>query len=259
MVSLKTSLTLLISAILLTVIVFYLLKPIPQPQSYHRFADQRSWHTIPNAGNVLSNIAIALPGLWGLFLLFSFSPKKVQFNDHRERWLWMGVSIGLILTAVGSSYYHLAPDDFRLVWDRLPMTIVFMSLVAALISERVNIYLGLWLWPALLGIGFYSVLLWYASELRGNSDLRFYIGIQAFTILVAMGMLLSPSPYDRNWDLAVVITCYGLAILFDLFDHQIHRITGSVVSGHTLKHLAVGLAGAWLIRMIWKRKKEKCV
>lgn len=251
----KKSLTLLIVTSLLTILILYVLNPIPQLQNYHHFADQREWLGIPNAWNVLSNIAIALPGIWGLFLLFS--PKKVQFNDHRERWLWIGVSIGFILTAVGSSYYHLAPDNSRLVWDRLPMTFVFFSIVAALISERINIYLGLWLWPVLIGIGFYSVLLWYESELQGNSDLRFYIGVQFFTILVAIVMLLSPSPYDRNWDLAVVIACYGFALLFDLSDHQIHRITGGVVSGHTLKHLAVGLAGAWLIRMIGKRKLER--
>lgn len=239
----------LLSAVLLTIMVFSLLRPIPQAQSYHHFADQRSWSEIPNASNVLSNIAIALPGIWGLFLLFS--SKKVQFNDNRERWLWIGVSIGLILTAIGSSYYHLAPNDSRLIWDRLPMTFVFMSLVAALISERVNINLGLWLWPVLLGIGIYSVLLWYTSN-----DLRFYIGVQAFTILVAIVMLLSPSPYDRNWDLAIVVMCYGLALLGDLFDHQIYGFTGGVLSGHTLKHLSVGLAGAWLIRMIWKRKRR---
>lgn len=139
------------------------------------------------------------------------------------------------------------------------MTFVFMSLVAALISERVNIHLGLWLWPMLLGIGFYSVLSWYASELQGESDLRFYIGIQLSTILIAIAMWLSPSPYNRNGDLAVAITCYGLAMLFDLFDHQVNQITGGVVSGHTLKHLAVGITGACLIRMIWKRKKEKWV
>jgi hypothetical protein len=241
----------------LTVLFFYLFKPIPQLQSYHQFADQRSWQGIPNAWNVLSNIAIAIPGLWGLFLVFS--PKKVQFDDPRERWLWIGVSIGLILTGMGSSYYHLAPDNARLLWDRLPMTLVFMSFVAALISERINITLGLWLWPVLIGMGFSSVFLWYASELRGKSDLSFYIGIQAFTILVAIMMWLSSAHGYRNWALAGVITCYVLALFFDLFDHQIHAMTRGIISGHTLKHLAVGLAGACLIGMIWKKKKETSV
>ncbi len=257
MVSLKKSLTLLLSATLLLIMFFSLTLPIPQSQSYHRFADQRNWQGMPNAWNVLSNIAIALPGIGGLYLLLSSD--KVQFNDHRERWLWVGVSIGLIMTAAGSSYYHLAPDNARLVWDRLPMTFVFMSLAAALIGERITIQLGLWLWPVLLCTGFFSVFLWYLSEMRGNSDLRFYIGIQAFTILVTMLMLLLPSRYDRKWDLALVSTCYGLALLFDLSDHQIYRITSGLVSGHTLKHLMVGLAGACLVWMIWKRKKIKSI
>ncbi len=151
----------------------------------------------------------------------------MQFVNHRERWPWVGFSIGLILTAIGSSYYHLAPDNSRLVWDRLPMTLVFMSFVAALISERINLSLGLGLWPILVGIGFYSVFLWHASELRGIGDLRFYVGIQKFTILVTLVMLLIPSPYSRSWDLAIVVLLYGLARLFEMYDHQIYMLTKS--------------------------------
>lgn len=251
----KKSLVLLLLVFGLTVVVFSLLHPIPQSESYHQFADQRSWMVIPNAWDVLSNIAIGLPGVWGLYLLFS--PNRVQFNDYRERWLWIGISMGLILIAIGSGYYHLDPNNSNLIWDRLPMTFVFMSIVAALISERINMRLGLLLWPILIGVGFYSVLLWYTSELKGASDLRFYIGVQAFTILATMAMMLTPSLYDRNWELAIVVLCYGLALLFDLFDHQIYDALNGVISGHSLKHLAVGLAGAALIRMICKRKREE--
>jgi len=35
--------------------------------------------------------------------------------------------VGLRLTAVGSAYHHLAPDNQRLSWDRLPMTLAFMA------------------------------------------------------------------------------------------------------------------------------------
>ena len=230
MLSSKISPTFLAIATLLLILVLYLHNPIPQYPSYHHFADQRSWLGIPHTWNVVSNIAIALPGIWGLFVL----PRKVQFIP------WFGVAIGLILTAIGSSYYHLAPDDSRLVWDRLPMTFVFMSIAAALIIEKVSF--GLWLWPFLICIGFYSVLFWYT-----NNDLRFYIGVQAFAILV---IIIS----DLNRDLALVVLCYGLALLFDLYDHQIDKMLGGVVSGHTLKHLAVGLAGAFLIRMVYKRQ-----
>lgn len=249
----KTSFRLFISAILLLIIIFYFLKPIPQPATYHQFADQRSSLGIPNAANVLSNIAIAFPGILGLFLMLFTN--KMKFKHYHERWLWIAVSVGFILTAVGSIYYHLAPDNSRLVWDRLPMTFVFMSFAAALISERVNAYLGLWLWPALIFIGFLSVFVWYESELQGNSDLRFYIAIQAFVILVAIIMLLSSPPYDRNQDLVAVIICYCVAVLFELNDRQIYGITRNVVSGHTLKHMTIGVLGTWIIWMIWKRGK----
>lgn len=53
------------------------------------------------------------------------------------------------------------------------MTIVFMSLVSAMIAERIAIRVGLWLLPVLLIIGLASVVQWYLSELRGAGDLRF--------------------------------------------------------------------------------------
>jgi hypothetical protein len=34
---------------------------------------------------------------------------------------------GVTLSSLGSSYFHLAPDNARLMWDRLPMTIAFIS------------------------------------------------------------------------------------------------------------------------------------
>jgi hypothetical protein len=129
-----------------------------------------------------------------------------------------------------------------------------MSLVAALISEKINIRLGLWLWPLLLAIGVYSVLTWKISELQGSGNLRFYVGLQAFTILATLILMFAPTPYDRNWDLALVIVLFGLARLFEIFDPQIWLFKNGIISGHTLKHLAAGMAGIVLIHMIWKRK-----
>lgn len=256
MISKKKIFIILVAIALLMVAVGWFLNPISQPQSYHNFADQRSWLGISNAWNVLSNIPFALAGIWGLVLLFS---GKIHFIDKRERWPWVGVSIGLILTAFGSSYYHLAPDNYRLVWDRLPMTIIFMSFVAALITDRINARLGLWLWPLLLIIGICSVLQWHSSELHGAGDLRFYAAVQIYTMVAALVMLLAPSCYrdSRNWDLVVVAIFYGLAKLFEAFDSQIFTLLNGIISGHTLKHLAAAMAGVWMIRMIWKRKPIK--
>ncbi len=70
--------------------------------------------------------------------------------------------------------YHLAPDNNRLVWDRLPMTVAFMGFFASMIGERISVQAGTWLlWP-LVWLGFASVLNWHAGERRNAGDLRLY-------------------------------------------------------------------------------------
>jgi len=80
---------------------------------------------------------VSRSGTVGLVSLFRKSSRQ-RFIDARERWPYVFVFLGLLLTACGSAYYHLAPDNARLVWDRLPMTVVFMPLVAAMLMERVT-------------------------------------------------------------------------------------------------------------------------
>jgi len=88
----------------------------PQPLAYHDFADKRAWLGIPNFGDVVSNVAFAIAGAWGLIWLASPTARE-RFVEGRERWAYFAVFLGLLLTAFGSSYYHLAPDNARLVWD----------------------------------------------------------------------------------------------------------------------------------------------
>ena len=176
-----------------------------------------------------------------------------QFMDSRERWPYVFVFVGLVLTAFGSAYYHFAPDNARLVWDRLPMTLVFIPLVAALIAERINIKLGLWLLPVLIAIGVGSVIQWHLSEQRGAGDLRFYAAVQLYALLALLAALLLPPRYTRGSDLLVVASLYALAKIHEATDRQIFSL-GNLLSGHTLKHLAAGAAGIWVLRMLQKRR-----
>lgn len=252
MISKKTGIILLLTIALLMLVIGLLMPATPQPQSYYQFADQRSYFSIPNALNVLSNISFALAGIWGLYLLFS--PGTIQFIDNRERWLWMAISLGLILVGWGSCYFHLAPSNSRLVWDRLPMTIVFMSFVAVLVSDRISSQLGFYLWPFLLGIGIYSVLQWQASELNGTGNVLLYAAVQGYTAIVAVVMLMMPSRYTKSRELVIVILFYVLAKVFEMYDTKISMLSAGIISGHTLKHLAAAMAGVWIIRIMWKRK-----
>lgn len=252
MISKKIGVYLLLSIALLMLVIGLLIPPIAQPLSYHAFADNRTWLGINNAWNVLSNLSFALVGVWGLFLLLS--PGYCVFEYARERWVWIGLSFSFILVALGSAYYHLAPDNTRLVWDRLPMTMGFMSFVTVLIIDRINSRLGFCMWPLLLTLGICSVLVWHTSELRGVGDIRFYAALQGYTAIAALIMWLMPSHYTRSNDIVVVVLLYALAKGFEVLDFQIYQLTHHVVSGHSLKHLTGALACAWLIRMMWKRR-----
>ncbi len=231
-----------------------MLPRIPQPLSYHHFADRRSFLGIPNFGDVVSNLPFAVVGIWGLvFLGQTNSNPEGHFLDRREQWPYLFVFVGLLLTAFGSSYYHLDPNNATLVWDRLPMTITFMSMVAAVIMERISLRLGLWLLPILLIVGMGSVLQWNWSEMRGAGDLRFYAAVQAWSAMVILLALLFPARYTRSRDLGFVVGFYALAKVLEYFDKPIFA-TLHVVSGHTLKHLAAAAAGYCILRMVQKRQ-----
>jgi len=246
----KALILLIVTAIVIAIIAVFL-PPIPQPLSYHNFAEHRSWLGIPNFGDVTSNLPFAIVGVWGLILLFK--PGSMQFIDSRERWLYLVMFASLILTAFGSGYYHLSPDNARLVWDRIPIMIVFMALLAAVIAERVTVSTGLALFPVLEILGIASVLYWRSSELQGQGDLRFYAAVQVYAILTLLLSLLLPAKYTRGSDFAVVVAFYVLAKILEETDRQVFSV-GHVVSGHTLKHLAAAGAGYWILRMLLKRK-----
>jgi len=260
LISRRTGLAALIVVTLAVIAVDLWLPRIPQPQAYHNFADQRSFLGIPNFGDVVSNLPFAVFGLWGLLFWLQLhrershaEPDPKHFLDSRERWPYLIVFVGILLTAFGSAYYHLYPSNARLVWDRLPMTIAFMSIVAAIIAERISLRAGLWLLPILVPVGMASVFQWYLSELRGAGDLRFYATVQAYSVLFLLIALLLPPRYTRSWDLAIVAGFYVLAKVLESLDKPIFEL-GHVVSGHTLKHLAAAGAGYWILRMLQKRR-----
>lgn len=251
MLSKRTGVVVLVSMTLVVIIAATLVPRIAQPLAYHNFADHRVWLDVPNFDDVVSNAGFAIVGIWGLVVLLG-KPSRVRFVDSRERWPYVIVFAGMVLTAIGSSYYHLAPDNDRLVWDRLPMTIVFMALVAAMIVERISVPVGLALLPLLLLVGIASVVQWHISEINGASDLRFYAALQAYAVLLLLAILLLPPRYTRSSDLAIVVCFYVLAKITEAADRPIFAF-GHIVSGHTIKHLAAAAAGLWILRMLQKR------
>jgi hypothetical protein len=204
---------------------------------------------------VTSNIPFIVIGVWGIVFLARARSKMYpsRFLDRRESWPYLFVFFGLLLTGFGSSYYHLDPNNARLVWDRLPMTITFMAMVSAVLAERIDLRLGLYMLPILLLVGIASVLQWQWSETRGIGDLRFYAAVQAYSMMVILLALFLPRPYTRSSYLGLVAGFYALAKALEFFDVPIFNALG-IVSGHTLKHLAASAAGFCILRMLQERE-----
>lgn len=227
-----------------------LLDPIPQPLSYHAFADRRTFFSIPNLFDVVSNLPFLVIGLAGLEQL---ATRKLR-SDAELRPAIALFYLGVILTAFGSAFYHLRPDNASLVWDRLPMTLAFMGLFALVAGEYINLSLGRrLLWP-LLTIGICSVLWWQYTEQLGQGDLRPYGLVQFLPMFLLPLIFLWYQPrWSRSTDYWMVAGWYLAAKLLEFFDRSMFNLTG--VSGHTLKHLAAAMAAWQLLRMLRKRAR----
>jgi hypothetical protein len=229
--------------------------PVPQPVEYHQFADQREFFGIPNSFNVVSNVGFLLVGMAGmLFVTCSgMTRKNIAFVDPRERWPYLVLFASVAVTSFGSAYYHLAPDNDRLMWDRLPMAAAITALVAATLAERVSVRAGLRLLPLLVVLGAGSVLYWNWSEQQGGGNLNFYIVVQFYSILVIILVAkLFPSLYTRGADIYAVLGWYALAKAAEMADQQIYDL-GNLVSGHTAKHLLATVGAYWILRMLLRR------
>jgi hypothetical protein len=230
------------------------LPPIAQDPAYHRLADQRSLLGIPNGLNVLSNLPFGVVGLLGLAAVFGRGGGRAgPVVGPGAAGSYAVLFAGVALTMVGSAYYHLAPDDARLVWDRLPMTVAFVGLVTAMLAERVSPRLGRLVLGPLLVLGVSSVAYWYWGELRGAGDLRPYLLVQFGSLLVvALLLLLYPARYRGTGYLLVGLGLYAGAKLLEAADAEIYAL-GHAVSGHTLKHLVAAAGVACVVAMLRAR------
>ena len=122
-----------LAAISVFIIMALFYGPISQPQEYHDFADDRELLGVPNALDVMSNLAIIYPGLVGLAFV-NESRKNSQVSED-EVSIHITMFSGMILTFAGSVWFHLDPNDSTMLWDRLGMSVVIGSCISLLIHD----------------------------------------------------------------------------------------------------------------------------
>lgn len=218
-------------------------QPIKQNLDYHDFGDSRAFFGIPNFFDVITNIPFLLVGLAGInFCLRSRSPSF--------RMAWITFFSGVAMVSAGSGYYHWNPTNDTLLWDRLPMTVAFMGLFAALLAEYVSAEWGRSLLvPAILA-GLFSVLYWHWFD-----DLRFYVWIQFVPLLIIPFLMVLFRPeYSRQWLLMAAFAYYFLAKIMEVYDQEVFAFTHSLFSGHSFKHLLAALGCLSILVMLKTRK-----
>jgi Ceramidase len=226
----------MLPVMLASLLALLLVPPFPQDQAYHQFADQRRLLGIPNFWNVVSNLPFIAAGAAGLWRGKHDAATFVIFT-------------AMVLTGLGSSYYHWSPSDGTLFWDRLPMALCFMAIFAAAIEERLDARAGGVMLGPLLVLGVVSLLVW-----RWTDDLRLYGWVQFFPCLaLPLMFLLYPPKYTGTWYWIVAAGLYLVAKVFEYSDRAIYSV-GNLLSGHTLKHLAAAAACFAILRYFQTRR-----
>jgi hypothetical protein len=220
--------------------------PLPQNSAYHFFADTRTLGPIPRAADVLTNAAILAAGLAALALR-----RRVHIAAD-ERPAYALLVFATLATALGSAWYHAAPGDARLVWDRLPMTLVLAAVFALVLGDRVHpaFARAAW-WPfALAGI---ASVLWWAWTGRDGSggDLLLYVAVRAVAGLGIVSLLLFRRGRHTHTGWFVAAMMLGIVMtVSEAMDREIFAATHGIISGHSTKHLIagamLGCVVAWL-------------
>lgn len=230
----------------------WMLPPLAQPPGYHDFADQRACWGLPRCLDTASNALFVLTGALGLRFM---QRGQGAWRDRREAWPYGLFFFAMILVGLGSGYYHLAPDNARLLGDRLAMMLAFMAWFGAVVCERVGPRAGLRLLPLVIAAGLGSAAWWGWSEARGAGDLRPYLLMQLYPVLLTPLLLrLYPPRYSGDRSILAVVGLYLLALLFDLGDRPVFALTGGRVSGHTIKHAVAALAVAGVLLHLRRRR-----
>ena len=232
----------LIGGLAIPLVALVFSAPILQPERYHQFADTRTMLGIPNAMDVLSNIPFAVVGLLGIRWVMSRPAGPASAA-------WLTLFLGMGLVSVGSANYHWNPSDETLLWDRIPISIGFMSLLSVLITEHVHARTGQMLLVPATVTGLCSVALWYIT-----GDLSLYVWVQVAPLLaIPLVLYLFARPYSHARLLLAALILYALAKAAEVGDRWTYELMNQAVSGHTMKHLFAAAACVCLYWMLRNR------
>ncbi len=221
--------------------VLYVIGPIYQPLVYHHFADFRTMFNIPNAMNVLSNVAFFIAGAYGIYQVQRTQRKHKAPSIYGMYYVFF---IAVALTTFSSGYYHLNPNNLTLFWDRVTISIATVAFMNAIILERIRFKFDMLIYFIFLILAALTVVYWEYTEMIGQGDLRLYGTVQILPVIVMIFMASRyPKVYPGIQYLVIAFLCFIAMRICEITDKPIFSLTTHIISGHTLKHIfaAVGV------------------
>ncbi|KAF9614185.1 hypothetical protein IFM89_015693 [Coptis chinensis] len=236
---------------------------------------------VPNTLNVITNFPFLIVGVFCLVLCLQGS--FFAISSRGEVWGWVFFYAGIVGTAFGSAYYHLKPEDNRVIWDRFPMMVAYAALLSNLVLERVGIRIGITCLFSLLSLAVVSI----AYE-RNFDDLRLCMMFHLIPSVVIPTLAIRYPPkytHSRYWlwatgnkkkkipslvalkrkreDTILVhfekpgrpfgAGVYLLSRFEDIADRKIYRMNHYIISGHSLEHLCLVMVPVFLTVMLMFR------
>jgi 1-acyl-sn-glycerol-3-phosphate acyltransferase len=219
--------------------------PVAELSGYFHFVDQREMLGLPRAMDILSNLPFLLAGLYGLFVLRRITPLDSSATFKPFAALFF---IGLIVTAVGSAWFHLQPlSEGRLAADRLGMLVAFCGLVGLSSALNISLRSGIALAFFTATSGALSI---HISNSTGNALPWALVQFGGLSLIIGFAFLRTPKHHPKLglWWIVVV---YAAAKAFEMADQPVFDWTQQLISGHSLKHLVASLA-AWPVIAFFK-------
>lgn len=214
----------------------------------HPFIDARTLWGIPNALDVLSNLAFVPLGLWGLWLLHR--APNVPLATRQAAAVFFA---GLVLTCFASSFYHWAPSALGLTIDRAGMAVAFAGVLGLAAAEHVSLRSAPWVWGSVLAAGLLAAMLNFIMGAIAPWAVVQFGGIAV--VLWAAGQPALRTALGVRW--GVLIAVYAVAKLLELGDEAVFHATGDMVSGHSLKHIAASLAALPVIAVLRHNAQQR--
>lgn len=220
----------------------------------HVFVDQRTVWGIPNGWNVLSHLPLLPVGLMGLWRLSQLPPQE------RLRHVWTAFFIAQLLATLGGMVYHLRPDPAHFMADQIPRSAACALFACAFLAERVDgrFGSGRTIVVALGAVAFGAA--WWAAthQWSGRGDLRLLIWLELSPIaLIAAGAWTLTGRLLSRQDWLRSQISFVLAQLLDLLDADVFEWTQGLVSGHSLRHVALAACVGWVAWRLGAQRTSK--